>query len=371
MHVTFDEGPLGTGTRFADPVRLIEAHAAADVLPAFEAIEAERRAGRWLAGYVSYEAGYVFSHKLAHLMPAERDVPLLSFGVFEGPEPKPCSASGAASLTDLVPRWSAARYETAFARVQDYISAGDIYQANLTFPIDAHVLGTPAELYAALAVRQPVRHGALIELGGPAILCRSPELFFDIDPSGLIRTRPMKGTAPRGATPEADAALRTDLAESEKNRAENLMIVDLLRNDIGRISQVGSVRVPRLFHVETYETLHQMVSDVEGQLRADIGIPEIFEALFPCGSITGAPKIRAMQILAELETGPRGVYCGAVGWIAPNGGMRMGVAIRTLTVRPDGRARLDVGGGVVHDSTGAGEYEEALWKARFATLPPG
>ena len=371
MHVTFDEGPLGTGTRFAEPVRLIEAHAPGEVLPAFEAIEAERRAGRWLAGYVSYEAGYVFSHKLADLMPAKRDVPLLSFGVYEEPEPAPPAAAGPANLTGFAPRWDAARYETAFARVQDYISAGDIYQANLTFPIDAHVTGSPADLYAALAARQPVRHGALIELGVPAILCRSPELFFDIDAGGRLRTRPMKGTAPRGATPDADAALRAELAASEKNRAENLMIVDLLRNDIGRICQIGSVRVPRLFHVESYETLHQMVSDVEGQLRPGAGIPEVFAALFPCGSITGAPKIRAMQILAELETAPRGVYCGAVGWIAPDGAMRMGVAIRTLTVWADGRARLDVGGGVVHDSTGAGEYEEALWKARFATLLPG
>lgn len=371
MHVTFDEGPLGTGTRFADPVRLIEAHAPGDVLPALEAIEFERRRGRWLAGYVSYEAGYVFSPKLAELMPAERDVPLLCFGVFEGPEPAPDPAIGAASLTDFAPRWTAARYETAFARVQEYISAGDIYQANLTFPIDARATGTPAALYAALAARQPVPHGALVELGGPAILCRSPELFFDIDQGGRILTRPMKGTAPRGATPEDDAALRAGLAASEKNRAENLMIVDLLRNDISRICRVGTVKVPRLFHVESYETVHQMVSDVEGQLLRDIGVPEIFAALFPCGSITGAPKIRAMQVLAELETAPRGVYCGAVGWIAPDGGMRMGVAIRTLTLWPDGRVRLNVGGGVVHDSTGAGEYEEALWKARFATLPPG
>ncbi|WP_375261333.1 aminodeoxychorismate synthase component I [Palleronia sp.] len=369
MHVTFDEGPLGTGTRFADPVRLIEVHAPEDVIPAFEALEAERRRGRWLAGYVSYEAGYVLSHKLADLLPSEREVPLLSFGVFEAPEPAAPVAAGSAHLYDLTPRWGADRYETAFAQVHDYIGAGDIYQANLTFPIDAHTTGKPRDLYAALIARQPVRDGALVELGGPSILCRSPELFFDIDASGRIRTRPMKGTAPRGATQEQDTAMRAELEASEKNRAENLMIVDLLRNDISRICRIGSVRVPRLFHIESYETLHQMVSDVEGTLQPGVGIPEIFGALFPCGSITGAPKIRAMQILGELEAAPRGVYCGAVGWIAPNGAMRMGVAIRTVTVWPGGRARLDVGGGVVHDSTGAGEYEEALWKARFATLP--
>jgi len=368
-HVTFDDGPLGP-TRFAAPTRLIEAWEPSQIDDALAALEEARADGLWLAGYASYELGYAFSRKLSPLLPEGRDLPLLAFGVFDGPEPAPQHDPGPAGLDDIAPVWTGIVLRQAFERVQNYIAAGDIYQANLTFPLTAWATGTPADLYAALKRRQPVSHGALVELGGAAILCRSPELFFDIQPDGRILTRPMKGTAPRGMTAEEDAILKSDLAQSEKNRAENLMIVDLLRNDISRICRIGSVRVPRLFHVETYATVHQMVSDVEGMLLPRIGLAEIFRALFPCGSITGAPKIRAMQIIREVEESPRGAYCGAVGWIAPDGAMRMGVAIRTVTVWPDGTARLNVGGGVVHDSTGAGEYEEALWKARFATLPP-
>ena len=177
----------------------------------------------------------------------------------------------------------------------------------------------------------------------------------------------MKGTAPRGETPVEDARLKAALATDEKNRAENLMIVDLLRNDLGRVSEIGSVHVPDLFAVETYATLHQMVSRIRGRLLPRIGLAEIFEALFPCGSITGAPKIAAMQAIRRLEPGPREAYCGAIGWAAPDGRARFNVAIRTLSLYGPEEVVLNVGGGVVADSTADGEYEEALWKARFAT----
>ena len=176
----------------------------------------------------------------------------------------------------------------------------------------------------------------------------------------------MKGTAPRDPDPVRDAALAAGLAASEKNRAENLMIVDLLRNDIGRIARVGSVRVPELFTVESYDTLHQMTSHVVGELARPADLATLLGALFPCGSITGAPKIRAMQIIREVEPYPRGVYCGSIGWMAPDGSACFSVAIRTLTVWPDGEVMLNVGGGVVQDSTAPGEWEEALWKARYA-----
>ncbi|TRD21861.1 aminodeoxychorismate synthase component I [Palleronia caenipelagi] len=365
--VLFDEGPGGAPAEFTSPVALIRADTPEEVPGALAAMEAAQARGQWLAGYGSYELGYALSRKLAPLMPEGRDVPLLLFGVFDGPQTPAPQTSGPATLFDLVPVWDAATYRAAYDTVQDYISAGDIYQANLTFPINARATGAPRDLYNALVARQSVRLGAFVDLDGPSILSRSPELFFAIE-GGRIRTRPMKGTAPRGATPDEDARLVRDLAGSEKNQAENLMIVDLLRNDISRISRIGSVKVPRLFHVETYATVHQMVSDVEGILLPGIGLTDIMRALFPCGSVTGAPKIRAMEILRELEQGPRGVYCGGIGWIAPYGDMRFNVAIRTLTCWPDGRVRLDVGGGVVHDSTGDGEYEEALWKARFADL---
>jgi len=204
---------------------------------------------------------------------------------------------------------------------------------------------------------------------GPALLSRSPELFFRTDSDGRIETRPMKGTLPRLNDPAQDAAQRTTLSRDEKNQAENLMIVDLLRNDISRICQVGSVRAPDLFTVETYATVHQMVSTVEGQLQPGIGLGDIFAALFPCGSITGAPKLRAMQIIRELEPWPREAYCGTIGWAAPDGRSCFNVAIRTVMLDGD-RATLNVGGGLVWDSTAPSEYEEALWKARYAMFQP-
>ena len=197
------------------------------------------------------------------------------------------------------------------------------------------------------------------------MLSRSPELFFRTNAEGLIETRPMKGTQPRSHDPTEDAARRDFLQRDEKNRAENLMIVDLLRNDISRVAQLGSVSMPDLFAVETYATVHQMVSTVRAQLRPGVGLGEILTALFPCGSITGAPKIRAMQVLADLEPWPRDIYCGTIGWAAPDGSSCFNVAIRTLMVE-HGKAVLNVGGGVVWDSTAESEYEEALWKTRFA-----
>ena len=368
--VVFDKGPLGADSCFSQPSQVIRADAPDDVPAAFAAMEKARSAGKWLAGFASYELGYLFSHKLRDLMPADRRVPFMCFGVFEEPVQRPISDTPKSTLSDLAPEWTEAQYSQAFKRLRDYIAAGDCYQANLTFPIAAKATGTPEALYQALRDRQAVQFGAYLELEDFNILSRSPELFFKINEQGQLTTRPMKGTAPRGATPEEDAALARDLAASEKNRAENLMIVDLLRNDVSRISEVGSVKVPRLFHVETYETVHQMVSDVTAQLLPDLTVSDIFQALFPCGSITGAPKIRAMQILAELEDTARDVYCGAIGWIAPDARMEFSVAIRSLIHWPDGHVRFNVGGGVVYDSTADGEYEEALWKARFAELAP-
>jgi para-aminobenzoate synthetase component 1 len=217
-----------------------------------------------------------------------------------------------------------------------------------------------------------VGHGALVSLPAATLLSRSPELFFALDGRGGIETRPMKGTAPRDPDPARDAALRDGLGRDAKNRAENLMIVDLLRNDISRIARVGSVKVPELFAVESYATVHQMVSRITGRLLPGTPLSRIFAALFPCGSVTGAPKLRAMEIIRELEPGAREAYCGAIGWAAPDGRASFNVAIRTLALYPGGEAVLNVGGGLVADSTAADEYEEALWKARFADLtPPG
>jgi para-aminobenzoate synthetase component 1 len=252
--------------------------------------------------------------------------------------------------------------------VAGYIAAGDCYQVNLTFPMAARLSGGDAlMLYARLQARGAVRHGGFVDLGvGPAVVSRSPELFFTVDAEGRIAARPMKGTAPRHPDAGEDGRLARALYESVKARAENLMIVDLLRNDIGRISQVGSVRVPELYAVEAFTTVHQMSSTVTGQLSGSPGMAGLTAALFPCGSVTGAPKIRAMEIIREVEPHPRGAYCGAMGWMAPDGRAAFAVTIRTLSVFGDGHVTLNVGGGVVADSTAEGEWEEALWKARFA-----
>jgi para-aminobenzoate synthetase component 1 len=278
-------------------------------------------------------------------------------------------------LTDPEPAIARADYGRAFDRLHAFLAAGDAYQVNLTFPMRQRlVAGTPLGLYGALRRRGAVGHGAYADLGGggPVVVSRSPELFFQVR-ADRITARPMKGTAPRDPDPARDAALAAALAASDKARAENLMIVDLLRNDIGRLCRPGSVRVPALFALERYATVHQMTSTVEGRLAEPSSLAALMPALFPCGSVTGAPKIRAMEIIHMLEPAPRGVYCGAVGWMAPDGGADFSVAIRTLSLWPGGEIDVNVGGGVVIDSTAQGEWEEALWKARFAKgrQPPG
>ncbi|MCQ0971758.1 aminodeoxychorismate synthase component I [Paracoccus sp. TK19116] len=374
--VRFDTGPLGRGpdgcgTLFADPVAVIRADTPDQVSDAFAAIEAARRDGLWLAGCFSYELGYALTPKLAPLMPARRDMPLILMGIYDAPRPAPpLPAPGRARIGTPDPLWDRATYDAAIARVHAYIEAGDCYQINLTFPMEATCDGTPEQIYAALAARQPVGEGALVMLGDTPILSRSPELFFTVDADRMIATRPMKGTRARHVASLEDEAAVEALKTSEKDLAENLMIVDLLRNDISRVCRAGSVHVPQLFAVETYTTVHQMVSTVRGELAEDAGLTEIVRALFPCGSITGAPKVRAMEIISELESGPRDIYCGAIGWADPDGPMRFNVAIRSPVMTAPGRLRLNVGGGIVNDSRAEGEWDEALWKARFANLSP-
>ncbi|OYX45295.1 MAG: aminodeoxychorismate synthase, component I [Rhodobacterales bacterium 32-67-9] len=376
--ILLEDGPDGAPSLFDAPRALIRAETGAELDGALAALDAARADGRWLAGFVSYEAGYAFEPRLAPLMPAHRRVPLLAFGVYDAPgDAAPALAraaaeAGGARLSPATPGWDAEAHGAALARILAYIGAGDIYQANLTMPMRARREGTALGLYGALAARQPVRHGGFVALPDlPVLVSRSPELFFATDADGRIETRPMKGTAPRASNPAHDAALRLDLQQSLKNRAENLMIVDLLRNDISRICEVGSVKVPELYAIESYTTVHQMVSRVTGRLRPGTTPAALLRALFPCGSITGAPKIRAMEIIRELEPAPRGAYCGAIGWIGPDGAARFNVAIRTLTLYGKTEVEFGVGGGIVADSTAEGEYEEALWKARFAELAHG
>jgi len=369
-----EHGPGGVPALFDGARGVVVARTAAEVVPALARAEAARRDGAWVAGYLAYEAGFALEPKLAPLMPRRHPGPLVALGLYDGPRaaaPLLAQAeaeAGSARLAPPRPLVSRAAYGRAFDRVADYIAAGDCYQINLTFPMTSRLLqGSPLGLYGALRARQGVGYGMYCDLGaGPVVISRSPELFFRVQ-GGRISARPMKGTAPRDPDPLRDAAIAAELRASDKGRAENLMIVDLLRNDIARISRVGTVRVPELFAVEPFATVHQMSSTITGELLEDADLPGLMTALFPCGSVTGAPKIRAMQIIHEVETGPRGVYCGAMGWMSPDGEAAWNVAIRTLSLFPGGRVRLNVGGGVVHDSTAQGEWEEALWKARYAT----
>ncbi|OYW58907.1 MAG: aminodeoxychorismate synthase, component I [Rhodobacterales bacterium 12-65-15] len=374
--ILVEHGPGGGPALFAAPRMVIAAWTRAEVRPALAKAEAARAAGAWLAGYVAYEVGYALEPRLAARMPRRRKSlgphgPLVLFGVFDAPSGADAALAKAATqgrqtaMTPPRPVIGPRAYKTAARRVFDYIAAGDCYQVNLTFPMRAElVAGTPLGLYGAFRRTGAVGHGAYVDLGvGPVVVSRSPELFFSVK-AGWIVTRPMKGTAPRDPDPLRDAAIAQALNASVKDRAENLMIVDLLRNDISRLAKVGSVKVPALFAMETYSTVHQMTSTVEGELAEPPTLPGLMAALFPCGSVTGAPKIRAMEIIREVEPAPRGVYCGAVGWMSPGGDADFSVAIRTLSVTGTDIV-MNVGGGLTHGSTAEGEWEEALWKARF------
>ena len=374
--ILVEHGPKGQAALFAGALGMVVAWKADDLAQALADLDAARARGHWVAGWMAYEAGYAMEPRLAGLMPKLAG-PLLCFGIYDHPQDaSPLLAQAAVEgragvrLDPAVPMILKADYAAAFDQVKAYIAAGDCYQINLTFPMQSHLrAGTALGLYGALRARQSVGYGAFADLGAgvPVLISRSPELFVRTDANGRIESRPMKGTAPRDPDPVRDAELAEDLRGSEKGRAENLMIVDLLRNDIARIAKVGSVKVPALFAVESYATLHQMISRVVGDLVEPPSMTGLMGALFPCGSITGAPKIRAMEIIRQVEPMPRGAYCGAIGWMAPDGESCFSVAIRTLTLSSDGGIVLNVGGGVVQDSTCEGEWEEAHWKARYVT----
>ncbi len=359
---------------YRDPVRIIQCEDAGEVAGALAALD-EAVETCHVAGFCAYELGYALEPRLAPLMPPVRRGPLLWFGVFAAREHLDDRAATAFLTRTMCsghamhgPRAGVTReaYDTAQAAIHAYLRAGDTYQINFTFPLSFTLDGDPVSLFAALRARQKVSHGALVWTGAEHILSLSPELFFERDHS-TIRTRPMKGTVGRGRDPEEDARLAEALQADPKSRAENLMIVDLLRNDVGRLAQIGTVRVPDLFTRETYPTLHTLTSTVEARLDGDPAPSRILGALFPCGSITGAPKIRAMEIIRDLEAAPRGVYTGAVGAFGPDRGAHFNVAIRTLTVGRDGAATYGVGGGIVADSRDDAEYDECFLKARVVT----
>jgi para-aminobenzoate synthetase/4-amino-4-deoxychorismate lyase len=360
MLVLLDDAVSHRRLVFGAPESVIWADRADQVPGALAAVAQALAVGRHVAGWLGYGLGPALEPRLAGLV---QDAPLLRLGVFDAPQSDAPPAPGRAYAGPLRPEWDGASYAARFGRVKDYIAAGDIYQANLSFRARFAFLGEPRALYEQLLAASGAAHCAFVDDGERQILSLSPELFFDLAADGVLTVRPMKGTLARSGN---DTEERAALAASPKDRAENLMIVDLIRNDLSRIAQSGSVAVQGLFQVETYPTLHTMVSTVTARKRGHAGIPDILRALFPCGSVTGAPKIRAMEILHELESSPRGAYCGAVGYFAPDGTARFNVAIRTLTLQ-GGQGELGIGGGVVQDSQGPSEYAECLLKARFFT----
>ena len=358
--------------RFDGLRRVVRADAVGEVLAALRQVERAVAEGMHAAGFVAYEAAPAFDAALATRAPDGR-LPLAWFGIFERRiETQPVEApddGAAVEIGELSADVGQAEHAARVARIRELIAAGDTYQVNLTFPLRAPFRGSPAELYARLCHAQRAAYCALIDFGGTAVVSASPELFF-CWAGGELELRPMKGTRPRGASADEDAEIAAELAASAKDRAENLMIVDLLRNDAGRIAEFGGVRVERMFEVERYPTVHQMTSTIRARTRAGTTLTDVFRALFPCGSITGAPKVRTSRIIAELEGAPRGVYTGAIGFASP-GEAVFGVAIRTLLVdRAAGVAELGVGSGITWDSDAAAEYRECLAKAAFVHREP-
>lgn len=367
--------------RFGGYCGEVRCDAPEDFARAIADVERLRGEGKHLAGFISYEAGYLTESTLAPLMPERRDVPLIWMGVFTSLEEEMLEAHATArgeervgTIEDLTPELDHEAYCKAVEQTLDYIAAGDIYQANVTYRSAFSWTGNPVNLFDALTRTQPVPYAAYIDTGKEVVLSLSPELFFDIS-GDTIRARPMKGTSKRGRTTAEDAVLSEALANDPKERAENLMILDLMRNDLSRLAKPGSVHVPDRFTVERYRTVLQMTSSVEAKLKPGIDFPAMLDALFPCGSVTGAPKVRAMEVISQLERSPRGVYTGAIGHLAPNGDAAFNVAIRTLTLKPDANDRgawtgsVGVGGGIVYDSTPQREYDECQVKIAFLDKP--
>ncbi len=407
---------------FAEPVRVLSAETLEQLPTVFDGIEGALNDGAFVAGFLGYECGEHFerigttpakrslvraepqgsfaqlrtgsSTSAATAASAQDDsvgetgsgaVPLAWFGVYpkayvfdhrtgrfigEAPDhlltirsAGETSANPDFEIRDLHLKISQQDYAAGIAAIHEYIRAGDVYQVNYTDKVSFEFLGSPVAMFQALSARQSVSYSAFLDIGGVRILSFSPELFFRIR-EGRITTRPMKGTCRRGRDRDEDARLASWLQTDSKNRSENVMIVDLLRNDLGRICQFGSVRAEELFAIEKYETLFQMSSTVSGLLRPGLSCRDIFASLFPCGSVTGAPKIRAMQIIRELERGPRSLYTGAIGFISPNGEAEFNVAIRTVVLN-GGRGEMGVGSGVVIDSVAEDEYQECLLKSQF------
>ena len=363
---------------FGTPLHNWAAHHPQDVPAVLNAVQQAAEQGLWCVGWLAYEAASAFDRAYADAVHAPvSGQPLAWFGAHRSPLPE----SAAPHVTPPAVHWhkplQRVQFDGAIDRIHAAIAGGDCYQINYTAALQAAVSGVDQSnesawaqaWFARLLQAQPGGYAALVDGGGMQVMSVSPELFFDWDGEQIL-TRPMKGTAPRGATPEADAQAAQDLRSSPKERAENVMIVDLLRNDLSRIAVPHSVKVPSLFELQALPAVWQMTSDVVAQTRAGLRLVDVFAALFPCGSITGAPKRQAMRLIRELEPAPRGVYCGALGVVRP--GLAAGrihatfnVPIRTVVHQKE-RLSCGIGSGITASATAEGEWMEWQHKQVFA-----
>jgi para-aminobenzoate synthetase/4-amino-4-deoxychorismate lyase len=351
-------GPLA----FEHPERVLVARAVGEVKPLLAEVERAARDGRWAVGWLAYEAAPGFDRALRTRPPEPG--PLACFGLFAAPA-KERREPGPGVLGPLVPEIDRSDHARGVEAIREALASGAAYQVNLTFRLRGRFDGDPLGLYRTLLRGQGGCHGACVVAEGRAVVSASPELFFERR-GDEVRARPMKGTRARGRFAEEDDAVAAELRDSAKDRAENVMIVDLLRNDLGRVAVPGSVRASELFRVERYRTVLQLVSTIEARLAPGADLPALLAALFPCGSVTGAPKVSAMGIIADLERSPRGAYCGAVGLVRPGGDAEFSVAIRTVEIDlASGEASCGVGGGITWGSEAGAEWTEALAKGAF------
>ncbi|MCR8630199.1 aminodeoxychorismate synthase component I [Paenibacillus radicis (ex Xue et al. 2023)] len=345
--------------KFEKPLQVWQTHKLENVKGIFEKVQEAIDGQFYVAGYVSYECAPAFERNLS-VCESAAEFPLVWFGVYEKPIEEDINEKGLYFVSDWCESTSRVEYENNIETIHEAIARGETYQVNYSTRLHAKFTGDDFAYYEDLRDVQQTNYSAYLNVGRYRILSVSPELFFHWD-RDVIRTKPMKGTVPKSESRKA-------LFESEKNRTENVMIVDLLRNDLGRIAKTGTIKVPKLFEIEEYPTLFQMTSTVEANTKAGSSLFDVFQAMFPCGSITGAPKISTMKIISSLEKEPRHIYCGAIGLAVPGEGITFNVAIRTVLVDTHTQlAVYGVGGGVIWDSTAEGEYDEMRTKSRVLT----
>lgn len=360
----------GNGQKWAlfhSPSEIKEVFNPWEVLPVLDWAESCIRSGEYVIGFLSYEAAAVFDQ--AYPIKEAGGFPLLWLASYSK-EPQDFTLpaeSYVSEFSTLTPDIKRDDYIDSVNKIHEYIVDGDTYQVNFTFRSIGRAVKNPEELFLSLFKHHPVPYAAFINTGNFQIVSMSPELFLERNESGILHSLPMKGTAARGFTEEEDRFIAESLSGDPKNCAENVMIVDMVRNDFGRVCEPGSIGVNPLFHVDTYPTIHQMVSGVQGKLRANLRIADILSATFPAASITGAPKIRAMEIIAELEKSPRKIYTGTIGCFLPDASFCLNVAIRSIICSRD-KTELGIGSGIVADSVAVKEWEECLLKSDFASF---